>query len=475
MKDDIKVMARALCIMSLTLIVNLVFLHLIIYAAPQNGIEAIDAAGREVRFDGDGNAVNVGPVRFLFDTDRLDDGEMYLYDDGESDLLNPVEDGEYDLFPEDKDAAVSFYKRSPERDDASLLGTYHVSFKEGIFEAPKAQITECEEGILVTVYPLDNSFVYCEINGPKNGELEEITEKTDFLLDTDGEYQIAVYGEDGLGHRTYADIPSSIVLDRTGPVISASEAEIKEDRLSLLLSAADDLSGLSQVTVSKGNTVLYRGTGNKEKVIIDISRLPYGTSRYDITAYDNASNVTDEYFTVEKKDDKAPELTLKGASDKGVYGREVKIDAEASDDSGKECVLKETVSVYDLSGKYEGEETYDKKSLTFDKSGIYIIRAEASDETGNKTARSLAFAIDRKSPVIRGLMGLNGSSLKSFMIKNTEELAYDDSMVQVKMILNGMDYNGEKITKAGKYRLVLKASDELGNTNTEDIGFEIRN
>ena len=122
MKDDIKVMARALCIMSLTLIVNLVFLHLIIYAAPQNGIEAIDAAGRGVRFDGDGNAVNVGPVRFLFDTDRLDDGEMYLYDDGESDLLNPVEDGEYDLFPEDKDAAVSFYKRSPERDDASLLG-----------------------------------------------------------------------------------------------------------------------------------------------------------------------------------------------------------------------------------------------------------------------------------------------------------------------------------------------------------------
>ena len=38
-----------------------------------------------------------------------------------------------------------------------------------------------------------------------------------------------------------------------------------------------------------------------------------------------------------------------------------------------------------------------------------------------------------------------------------------------------VDYNGEKITKAGKYRLVLKASDELGNTNTEDIGFEIRN
>ena len=474
-EEDIKVMARALCLMSLTLIVNLVFLHMVIYSSPVSGIEAFDAMGHEVRFDEDLNAVNSGPVRFILDEDRLGDGEMYLFDDPDSDLLNPVEDGEYDLFPEDGDRTVSFYKKTSDDEDPELLGTYHVSFTEGIFDRPEASITECDEGVRVTVDPLSRSNVYCEISGRQNGVREEIKEQTDFLLDSDGIYRISVYAEDGMGHRTYADIPSEIVLDRTGPVISAGTADIAGDRLSVILSAEDDLTGVAYVTISSGDNTLYRGTGVREKAVIDISRLPYGVSRYDITATDKTGNTSKEYFTLEKKDGKAPELTLKGAADKGVYGRAVTIIPEASDDSGKACSMKETVTTYDLSGEYESEDIYNKKSLTFDKSGIYIIKAEATDEAGNKAIRSLAFAIDRKSPVIRGLLGLNGSSLKSFMMENSDDIADDDSMVQVRMILNGMDYDGGRITKSGKYRLQVLATDEFGNKSTADAGFEIDN
>ncbi len=475
--EDIKTITRALCIMSLTLIINLIFVHMVIYAAPSavgQEIEALDAMGREVIFDGDGHAVNAGPVRFRFNEDRLDRGEMFLFDDDSGSTLNPVENGEYDLFPGDGDGTVSFYKKYSDGDGVRLIASYHVSFTDGIYDVPRALLTECEEGLRLEVYPLDHTHVYCGITGAKNGEVEEITERTEFLLDRDGVYRFSVYSEDGMGHRTYADLPSEAVLDKTAPVISAGACEITDDKLSMMISASDELTGVSYVTISNGEKTLYRGTGVREKAVIDISRLPYGIRKYEITATDGAGNTARDSFTVEKKDGKVPELTLEGASDRGVYGKDITIHMEVSDDSGDDCTLKETVTRYDLSGKYDGEERYDKRDLTFTTSGIYIIRAEASDKAGNTARRSLAFAIDRKSPVIRGLLGLNGSTLKSFMMKEGGAAADDDSMVQVRMIMNGVDYNGEKLTKSGKYKLQVLATDEFGNSRTEDASFEIR-
>ena len=69
--EDVKVIVRALCIMSLTLFINLVFVHLIVYASPAMEIEAFDAAGHEVIFNDGGYAVNAGPVRFVFNEDSL--------------------------------------------------------------------------------------------------------------------------------------------------------------------------------------------------------------------------------------------------------------------------------------------------------------------------------------------------------------------------------------------------------------------
>ena len=93
--EDVKVIVRALCIMSLTLFINLVFVHLIVYASPAMEIEAFDAAGHEVIFNDGGYAVNAGPVRFVFNEDSLYGEGMYLYDDMDGGMLNPVKDGEY--------------------------------------------------------------------------------------------------------------------------------------------------------------------------------------------------------------------------------------------------------------------------------------------------------------------------------------------------------------------------------------------
>ncbi len=317
--------------------------------------------------------------------------------------------------------------------------------------------------------------MYCSIKGSRNGEIEEITESTRFLLDKDGIYQINVYAEDGMGHRTYADIAPQIVLDRTKPSVSAEAAEITEDKLSLIISASDALTGVSCVTISNGDRILYRGTGVREKAELDISRLPYGIRKYTIKASDKAGNTVSDYFTLEKKDGKAPGLEIAGATDKSVYGRDITIRMQATDDSGEGCTINGTVSRYSLDGKYLGEDRYEDDTLTFNTSGVFIIHAEASDKAGNTARRSIAFAIDKKSPVIKGLLGLDGSSLKSFMMQKDCELAEDDSMVQVRLLLNGMSYDGSKVSKCGKYRLQILAMDEFGNASTEDAGFEIKN
>ena len=501
--EDVKVIVRALCIMSLTLFINLVFVHLIVYASPAMEIEAFDAAGHEVIFNDGGYAVNAGPVRFVFNEDSLYGEGMYLYDDMDGGMLNPVKDGEYVLYPGENSGTVSFYRKYSDN-EARLLYTYHVRFVDGIFDKPEASLMECREGVKLTVLPLRRSHVFCSIKGRKNGDFqepdkisgrilagygiggvrsesdnneplsEEIGDETEFLLAEDDVYDIALYSEDGLGHRTYADIPSEIVLDRKGPEISAGSAEITGDRLSLMLGAKDEITGISFVTIKDGDRRLYSGSGEKEKVNIDISGLPCGIRKYSIRASDKAGNVSEEYFTVEKKDLMPPELKLEGASDKGVYGREVRIRLLAEDGEGDECTIKETVKSYGLSGELIEEETRTEDSLTFDKSGIYIITAEASDSAGNTARDSLAFAIDREAPVITGLLGLDGSRLKSFMLRNTETIASDDSMVQVRVLLNGMDYNGARVTKSGRYRLQVLAADEFGNTAEKDASFEVR-
>lgn len=566
-KETSRIITISLCIFSLTLLFNLILVHFMAYAATAEEmtggeIRAADALGHDVGFDGDYGAVNAGPVRFLFDESRLSDGEAYVYDDFKDSTLNPVEDGEYDLMPDEDAGQVLFYKKASGGELIRLGGIFKVSFKEGIYEKPEVKLSEGDDRVTITVSPLDDSRVYADIRGRKNGTVEEVETRCDFVLKDDGIYKVSVYAEDGMGHRAYADIPDEIMIDRAPPVlekaimpasvsrvpmsiplkaydevsglsaiyvqegdeepvaadtieisppfrgritywaedkrgnvtdkiclgediiaddeaplISAGAAGMDEDTLSLIVSASDETAGVKSVTISAGDRILYSGSGKRETVNIDISKLPYGERTYQIRATDLAGNEAESAFTVEKKDGKAPSLTIKGATDKGIYGRDVSIRLKAEDDSEDDCTIKGTVSRYTLSGEFIGDtdnKSVDELNLDFSESGIYIVKAEAYDKADNKTSRSIAFAIDKDAPIIRGLLGLNGSVLKSFMLDHTEAMAADDSMVEVKVLLNGMDYDGSELTKSGKYRLSVLAMDEFGNNSTEDASFEIR-
>ena len=562
-RESERLIVKAFCVAFMTLIINIILVHFMVYAGSvedetQGMIRALDSTGHEVGFDEEHHALNAGPVRFIFDSGKLKYKEKYLYEDGST--LNPVENGEYILFPDGGAKEVSFYKKESDGETIKLHGgVYSVDFTEGIYDKPEAFISETERGYIITVEPLPRSYVYCGIRGWKNGSIEEIKEKTEFELIDDGIYTVFIYAEDGIGHRTYADLPSEIMIDNTPPVlkeaelpavvsnktmsvkleaddelsglkgiyvqtgddepvkadmieisppftgsiyywavdnagnktkkkclgediiaddtppsITAEAISMDDNTLKLITGAKDALSGVAEVTISDGIRELYKGSGAREAVSIDISGMEYGTRTYEITSYDVAKNKAVSSFTLEKRDGIPPEIKIKGATDKGIYGRDVRLEFEALDDADSGCSVRETVVRYTLSGEYEDSAEYTDSSILFDKSGIYIVGVIASDSAGNTSKRSIAFAIDKDAPVIRGLLGLDGSSLKSFMMQVDDNIAEDESLVQVKVMLNGMDYDGSEVTKSGRYSLQVLAMDEFGNTASEEAQFEIK-
>ena len=521
-------------------------------------VAAYDMAGHEVMFDDDGHTENAGPVRFVFDTELLSDGEMYLSETGST--FDPVEDGEYTLYPESGISGVRFYLKEGDGSLTGLCkGKLSVSFTEEDSREPEAYVAESDEGYVIHVKPLIYSHVFVKVKGGKNGFEDEIKSDTEVSVCEDGIYDIAVYSEDGLGHRTYADIESRLMLDRKPPVlyetepgvmvskedmsfsfkasdevsgvegiyVKAGDAEpvradsielrapsrgkveywavdnagnisekvclgedimvddkapalkihagsVSEDRIMLYATAEDDLSGTETIEVYDGSRRIYAGEGDEARLAVELSALSYGDHIYKATACDRAGNRASGSFTLTKKDGIAPVIRLSGADDRGVYGESVEIRVSVSDDSAERCEASETVTEYSLAGEYRGETVAHAERLTFDKSGVYILRVEASDSEGNISRKSIGFSIDREAPEINGMEGLEGSDLKSFMMEKTGDLVTDDSPVNYDIMLNGVRYDGGEINESGRYRLKIYAVDELGNTATKDIGFNIK-
>ena len=521
-------------------------------------VAAYDMMGHEVMFDDDAYTENAGPIRFVFDTGQLSEGEMYLSETGST--FDPVEGGEYTVYPESGISEIRFYLKES---DGSLTKLCReklcIAFTDEDKREPEAYIKESEEGYVIHVRPLMHSHVFVKVKGGKNGFEDEIKNDTEVSVCDDGIYDIAVYSEDGLGHRIYADIDSRLVLDRKPPVLYETEpavmisrddmsfsfkafdevsgvegiyvkagntepvrtdsielrapfkgkveywavdnagnisekvclgeditvddrapslemyaGSVSEDRIVLYATAEDDLSGTETIEIYEGKRRIYIGGGEEARVNIDVSALSYGDHIYKAAACDRAGNRASGSFTLTKKDGIAPVIGLSGADDRGVYGEPVKIGVSVSDDSAGKCETAVTVTEYSLAGEYRGETVSHAEKLSFDKSGVYILRVEASDSDGNVSEKSIGFAIDKEAPEINGMEGLEGRALKSFMIEKTKALVTDDSPVNYDIMLNGVRYDGSEINESGRYRLKIYAVDEFGNTATKDIGFSIK-
>ncbi len=537
------------------------------YPLDKEYVRAYDMIGHEVVFDDEGHTRNAGPIRFVFDPDMLSEGEMYLSLNGST--YDPIEGNEYTIYPEDEDHKVQFFIKNNNGELIKLNeDDLMIDFIEEDRTKPEVSKEKTEKGYIIRVEPSDFSHVFIKVKGEKNGYEEAIDGKTEITIDEDGIYYIEIYNEDGLGHRTYADMESMIVLDRippmvyalkpalsvssaiseysfkavdevTGvegiyikagesdpvradtielrppfkgrveywaidnagnisdkvclgedmivddepPVIKMSAGKVENEKLTIYAEAEDELSGVESLDICEGDKKLYSkkkdkaGTENSGEgnISMDLSKLSYGEHTYKAVAKDRAGNISEGSFRLTKNDSVPPEIEIKGATDRTVYGESISLNIKAFDDKDEVCKVTGDINEYSISGEYRGKNPIGEGIHTFDKSGIYILLINATDNAGNTSQKSIGFAIDKEAPSINGLEGLEGSSLKSFILEKTKGIVTDDSPVRYDILLNGEKYDGSRINSTGKYKLQIYAVDDLGNETVKNIGFNINN
>lgn len=179
-----------------------------------------------------------------------------------------------------------------------------------------------------------------------------------------------------------------------------------------------------------------------------------GTHVLKAVGKDLAGNLTTESysFTIDKT---APEISLQGIEDKGLYNKDV---------AAKVMTNEEATLEITLNGKTYVNET----AITAD--GKYVLKVVATDKAGNKSEKSFEFSIDKSNPEIK-VEGLNDGWAYNKDV--TPTISFGEE-VKAEITLNGKSYvSGTTISSEGNYELKIVATDKAGNKNTVTYKFVI--
>ena len=252
---------------------------------------------------------------------------------------------------------------------------------------------------------------------------------------------IGLASEDPEGHRLRVRNTSEIVLlDVTAPEITVngvSNGSIYNSAVTPVISVNE---GSYTVTL---NGKPYDGTAISED----------GQYVLEITAKDAVGNESKKTITF-SIDTLAPEIIILGVVDGGIYKNNVTITANTVDNSTITMMLNDKV--------------YDGKEISED--GIYNLVVVAKDKAGNETKKVVNFTIDKTAPVIT-IGGVENN--KSYDMVVTPTVKVDDSNAEVIVALNGKPYDNKPIDKNGKYRLVVAATDKVGNYSEKAVDFTV--
>lgn len=245
---------------------------------------------------------------------------------------------------------------------------------------------------------------------------------------------------------------------------------------------------------ANGNITIYRkaGDGAAETLFDTIDVTPTSAStvitksfsetgvyRIEFTASDRAGHTseTDATFTVDRV---APVVELEGPdnyakttdavsvaitiSDEFYIQKKVALTGTRTDEEGK---------VHELDfGSWSATANPTNIAGEFTEDGIYDISVTATDVAGNSTSKSVHFTIDKTAPVIGDLSYLEDKIITSFSWdEDLDELVSDLTVCDVRMYLNGSEYDGESDIEDGAYTLLITAKDELGNETEKEVKF----
>ncbi len=444
-------------------------------------IRAVTKNGYPVEFNENRYAVNAGDVFFRLDESRLGPGEIYVYEDGG--IISPVENGVYVM--EAKSSGdygfVMFYVRAGDGLHPLTGGPFIVEFRDSVSVKPRLVFYEGDEETYPYLYASPGSWVQTFVRitepGGKTTTYRITADQTKFVLSEDGTYSLEAYTMDGKGNRTYArELPETVLVDTEPPVVQVSKSETEGNLLKLHLEARDELSGIRNLAAELEGNEICRVSGGSADLKVELSKLSFGSSKLLIYAEDTAGNLSAGSITLTREDDEPPVIRFSGVSDAALYGEEVTVEVDITDNSGTVGRAETVIRVSDSEGRTVSERRTEERKITVSGSGEITMTAEAEDMAGNRSEKTIRFTVDQDAPEIIGLDETDGQTLPEFGLeKGGEELIRDLSYVNYYLTLNGLEYDGSRITRNGRYVLKVTAEDELGHRAVKSISFTIRN
>ena len=280
----------------------------------------------------------------------------------------------------------------------------------------------------------------------------------------EGMNKVNLYAKDKNGKELF-NYASCILCDTEAPIITLESPKVSED--GIVITNEDSIRVSGNV---KDNTLGYKfyKNDNIELNVEERAKPGYDSTKrdfsYDIKvkdgdvlvfkAVDVLGHETLRKLTV-KVDKNAPEITIGGVSDKGIYKEDV---------TPKVISNEEAEITYLLNGK-----EYDGKT-PIKEDGNYELTVIATDKAGNKTELKTNFVID-KTPANISIENIEEGKVYNEDI--TPKVATDEE-ASLKYTLNGKEYDGKTpIKEDGDYILCVEATDKASNVSKKEVKFSL--
>nr|WP_274600944.1 S8 family serine peptidase [Clostridium yunnanense] len=273
---------------------------------------------------------------------------------------------------------------------------------------------------------------------------------------------IPLYAEDASG-KAIMNYSTKINCDSVAPIINLQTPAVNGDGLivtnqdKITLKGSVEDNGWGYKFEINGEPVLNVNVDGKTGPEVNKKEFAKDLSVKDgdiisLKATDTLGNVTENKISI-KIDKVAPNVTLSGVTDGGVYNKAVTPKVT----SDKKVNL--TVLLDDK--QYNGE--------PIEAEGKHVLKVKAVDEAGNVSEATVAFEIDKTAPKL-SIKGVEDGKLYNVDVTPTLDT---EEGVTVKALLDGKDYDLKTVTAEGKHVLEVTAVDKAGNQSTAKVSFEI--
>ena len=204
-----------------------------------------------------------------------------------------------------------------------------------------------------------------------------------------------------------------------------------------------------------------------------------GVYRFEFEARDKVGHTaqTEQSITIDRN---KPDIRLTGVNNYDVTDGLVSIAVTVSDEFYQSKTVSATGTLLRADGTrsivgfspFSASGNPTSIEQTFSEDGIYDISISSRDIAGNESISKVHFTIDTTAPVIKDLSEYDGKTFNSIDLDvDLDELVSDLTVCDVRMYLNGSEYDGVSDIEDGSYTLLITAEDELGHKSEKSATF----